>query len=486
MSDPRNPRSLAPALALSPFGAQALALALAVLAAATADARIAPQPRRGAAARPAPGDVRLPVSTHRLQNGLTLLVHEDHTVPVVSVHVWYFVGSKDEVPGRTGFAHLFEHLMFQGSAHVADDQHLALVAEAGGSANATTSDDRTNFFETLPSNYLELALWLESDRMGFFVDTLTQAKLDTQRGVVQNERRQTYDNRPYGQAQFALREAIYPPSHPYHHLPIGSHQDLDAATLDDVKQFFRTWYTPENAVLTIAGDVDPVRARALAERYFGPLPSRRPPPHPEVTEVTLAEDKRVELTDKVTLERLYLVWPTPRWFAPGDAELDLLATVLGGKSGRLYKRLVYDLGIAQSVEVAQASAKLGSQFLIVATAKPGHTAAECQRALDEELARLQGAAPITDEELGRAQNQWEALFVYGLEGIEGRADRLDQYYDALGDAAGFERDRARYLSASRAEVQKAAARLAGHRLTLTVVPGPATPDAAARSGGGAR
>jgi zinc protease len=416
------------------------------------------------------GGVRLPVKSFRLDNGLTVLVHEDHTVPVVAVQAWYFVGSKDERPGRTGFAHLFEHLMFQGSAHVADDQHLSLVAESGGSANATTSEDRTNFFETLPSSYLELALWLESDRMGFLADALTQDKLDTQRGVVQNERRQVYENRPYGQAAFAINEALYPEGHPYHHLPIGSHADLEAATLDDVKDFFRTWYTPGNAVLAIAGDVEPARARELAVRYFGGLPSHPAPRRPAVPDVVMGEDRRLQLTDRVSLERLYLVWPTPRWFAPGDAELDLVATVLGGRGGRLYPRRVYELGVAQEVAVVQASAKLSSTFQIVVTAKPGHTAAECERAVMEELARLQGPAPVTEAELGRARNQWEALFVYGLEGYEGRAERLNTYFDALGDGAGFERDRSRYLDATIDKVNRSAGLLGGHHLSLTVVP----------------
>ena len=436
-------------------------------------------PAPGPAAPRSDDAIRLSVTEYKLPNGLSVLIHEDHAAPVVAVNLWYLVGSKDEKPGRTGFAHLFEHLMFQGSVHVGDDQHLALVAQAGGSANATTSEDRTNFFETLPSNYLELALYLEADRMGFLVEALTQDKLDTQRGVVQNERRQSYENQPYGMSRLALRETLYPETHPYHHPAIGSHADLEAATLDDVKQFFRAWYTPDNAVLTIAGDVDPARAIDLVMRWFGPIPSgmsHGSPPRPQVAEVVLAADKRIRLGDRVSFERLSLVWPSPRWFAPGDAELDLLATVLGGKSGRLYRRLVHEQQIAQSVAVMQLSAKLGSEFHIVAMARPGHTAAEMEKVVGAELAKLLGAEPITDEELARAKSAWEAQFVYGLEGYEHRADMLSAYYEQLGDVVGFARDRERYLKATRAEVMKTAASVLGaHHVVMVVGPEGATP-----------
>ena len=420
------------------------------------------------------GDVKLPVTTFKLKNGLTVLLHEDHTVPIVAVNVWYHVGSKDERPGRTGFAHLFEHLMFQGSAHVGDDEHLRLIAEAGGSANATTSEDRTNFFETVPSNFLERALFLESDRMGWFVDALTQPKLDTQRDVVRNERRQSYENRPYGMASFAIHEAIYPADHPYHWLTIGTHEDLEAANLEDVKGFFKAWYTPENASLAIAGDVTVAKAKQLAEKYFAEIPSHAPPDHAKAEPVTLAVNKRGHLEDRVSLERLYLTWPSPHCFAPGDAELDLLATVLGGKSGRLYKRLVYDLKVAQSVQVGQSSARLGSLFQIVVTAQKGHTAEEMQKLVDEEIAKVLGPEPVTAEELARAKNHWYALFVYGLQSIEGRADVVSQYLDALGSASdAFDKDRHRYLDATPEAVMKQAEEtLRSFRYALTITPLP--------------
>jgi zinc protease len=442
-------------------------------------------PALGAHAKaPAGGAVHLPVTTFKLKNGLTVLVHEDHTVPLVGVDLWYHVGSKEERPGRTGFAHLFEHMMFQGSAHVGDDEHLRLVSQSGGTANATTSQDRTNFFEVVPSNYLERMLFLESDRMGFLLDTLTKEKLDNQRDVVRNERRQSYENRPYGMVPFAIHEAIYPPEHPYHHLTIGAHEDLEAASVDDVKDFFRTWYTPANASLAIAGDVTVKDARALAEKYFGAIPSRPAPPHASAPPVKLATDKRVHLEDRVSLDRLYLSWPSPAGFAAGDAELDLLSAVLGSKSGRLYKKLVYEKQVAQSVDVMQASAKLGSLFEIVVTAKPGHDAAEMEKLVDEELRDLLGPRPVTEAELTRAKNQWEATFVYSLEpvgGPGGRADRLNEYLYDLGQADGFDRDRRRYLDATVESVNRQARQVMGaHRLSLTVAPLPkgAAPSAA--------
>ena len=423
--------------------------------------------------------VKLPVVTFKLRNGLTVLVSEDHTTPVVAVEVMYHVGSKEEQKGRTGFAHLFEHMMFEGSGHVPDKMHFKYILEAGGTANGTTNTDRTNFFETVPSNFLDRALWLESDRMGFLLDTLTKEKLDNQRDVVRNERRQSYENRPYGMAPKAIAEMLYPPGHPYRWLTIGEHEDLEAASVDDVKQFFRTWYTPANASLALAGDVTPAQAKRLAEKWFGDLPSHAAPAHATAKPVTLAADERRTLEDKVSLDRVYLAWPSPALFAPGDAELDLLATLLTSKSGRLFKRLVYQDRIAQSVEAMQLSRQLGSDFEIIATAKPGHTAAELEKAIDEELKALLSDRPVGDDELGRARNRWEADFVYGLEGVAGRAARIGTYYQMTGKADYLAQDRARYLAATAATVEKQArATLGGHRATLVI-----TPDKAAAKGG---
>ncbi len=422
----------------------------------------------------------------KLDNGLTVLVHEDHTVPIVAVDVWYRVGSREEVAGRTGFAHLFEHMMFKGSAHVPEQQHFKYVQEAGGWGNGTTNHDRTNYFEVLPSNYLELGLWLESDRMGFLLDTLTKEKLDNQRDVVRNERRQRYDNAPYGMAYKALAENLYPPNHPYHHLAIGEHADLEAASLEDVRAFFKKWYVPSNASLAIAGDVDPEQVKALVQKYFGSLPSpkgpapaRTVPPLPALT-----VEKKVQLTDRVSLERLYLAWISPARYAAGDAELDLLAAVLGSKSGRLYKRLVYEGRLAQSVGVEQGSQPWGSEFTMVVTLKPGHRAEEALAVIDEEVARVR-KEPMSAAELELAKNEYESGFFYqlmGVGGFGGRADILNQYAYFAVDPGYIDRDLQRYREATAEGIRGWAQKTLGAgRVRLVVVPAaPATaPPAAA-------
>ena len=414
----------------------------------------------------------LSFSQFKLANGLTVFVHEDHTVPVVAIDVWYHVGSRDEAPGKSGFAHLFEHMMFQGSAHVADKMHFKYIQEAGGTANGSTNTDRTNYFETLPSNFLETGLWLEADRMGFLLTTLTKEKLDNQRDVVRNEKRQNYDNRPYGLAPKAIFESIYPAAHPYHHLTIGEHEDLERATVEDVSAFFQKYYAPANATLAIAGDVDLPTAQRLSEKYFGSLPLAAPPqralkapPQPLLT-----AEKRVQLEDRVALERVYLVWPSPPLFAPGDAELDLLAGVLGSKSGRLYKKLVYDARLAQTVEVAQQSAPLSSLFEVVVTLKPGHRAAEVLPLVDEEMARARRQAMSADE-LDKARNQYEANFVFGLMSGQRRADTLNHYAYFAGDPGFIDQDLARYRTAGANGVQKWAQQTLGPgRVIVTVSP----------------
>ncbi|MCA1665510.1 MAG: insulinase family protein, partial [Myxococcales bacterium] len=387
----------------------------------------------------------LSFSQFKLDNGLTVYVHEDHTVPVVAVNVWYHVGSRDEVQGKTGFAHLFEHMMFQGSAHVADKMHFKFIQEAGGTANGSTNTDRTNYFETLPSNFLETGLWLESDRMGFLLSTLTKEKLDNQRDVVRNEKRQSYDNRPYGMAPKAIMENVYPPSHPYHHLTIGEHEDLERATLEDVTAFFHKYYTPANATLALAGDVDVATAKRLCAKYFGSLPSAPPPDraHKAPPQPVLTAEKRVQLDDRVSLERVYIVWPSPAMFAPGDAELDVLGSVLGGKSGRLYKKLVYDARLAQTVEVAQQSAPLSSLFEVVVTLKPGHKAAEVLPLVDEELTRARNEA-VSTAELEKARNEFESRFIFGLMSGQRKADVLNSYAYFAGDPGFIDKDLERY------------------------------------------
>ena len=298
-------------------------------------------------------DVSIPFVRYTLDNGLRVILSRDTSAPIVAVNLWYNVGSRNERPGRTGFAHLFEHMMFQGSAHVPESQHFAWIEKAGGSLNGSTWLDRTNYYETLPSHFLELALWLESDRMGWLLPAMTQEKLDNQRDVVKNERRFRVDNQPYGDWDERIQAAMYPPEHPYHHSVIGSMEDLDAASLEDVEQFFRTYYAPNNAVLTIAGDFDDAEARALIERYFGEIPAGPPiPPLPGTT--TLPEliggATRERVTGDVPLARIYRAYRIPAYGTPAFYAAAVAAHALGsGKASRLYRSLVREQRIAQDV-----------------------------------------------------------------------------------------------------------------------------------------
>jgi zinc protease len=401
--------------------------------------------------------VDLPVEKYRLGNGLEVVLHKDPRTPIVSVNVWYHVGSKDEPAGKNGFAHLFEHVMFQGSRHVPEDTFFRYLQAAGASeVNGTTNMDRTNYFETLPANQLELALWLESDRMAFLLDHVDNLTFTGQRDVVLNERRQNYENAPYGLVVQFLQEALYPPGHPYHLLTIGSPDDLARATLDDVKTFFRTWYVPNNATLVIAGDFDTAKTKALVEQYFGPIPGRPVPARTAPPPVSLAGETRIDVEAGVELPRVYVAWPTPPVFAPGDGELDLLARVLtGGKTSRLYKRLVYDARIAKDVSAFQASQQLGSTFEIIATALPGHTPAELLKAIDEELGRLR-AEGIGDAELARAKTSYLSGALFSIERDSARADMLNRYNQYTGDPGYLRKDLARYEDATRDAVRDAA------------------------------
>ncbi len=391
---------------------------------------------------------------YTLPNGLKVVLHEDHSIPMVSVNVWYRVGSKNEEPGRTGFAHLFEHMMFQGSKHYNDD-YFTPIQTVGGEVNGSTTEDRTNYWENLPSNYLELGLAMESDRMAYLLDAMTQEKLDNQRDVVKNERRQGVENEPYGITEDLFPVLMYPKGHPYSWTVIGSMEDLSAASMDDVKNFFRRYYTPNNASLCVAGDFDPAQAKALIEKYFGSIP-----PGPDVTRMTewvpeITEERRAQLEDDVQLPRLYYLWHTPGLFKPGDAEADLLANILGsGKTSRLYSSLVYEKQLAQELNVYQASRELSSVFTIIATAKPGHTLDEIEKAIDAELNKLFNEG-ITVQELAQSRTNWEASFVRGLQnvgGFYGRADRLNQYNSMLGNPDMFQWDLDRYLKPTAADI----------------------------------
>jgi zinc protease len=400
--------------------------------------------------------LQVPYRQFRLANGLTVILHQDKSVPIVATNMWYHVGSANEHSGRTGFAHLFEHLMFEGSKHVKEGEFDNLLESAGGNNNGSTTNDRTNYVIDVPSNALELALFLESDRMGYLLDTMSPARVDGQRDVVKNERRQSYENQPYGMASIELDRLLWPANHPYNWPVIGEMADLTAASYEDVVQFFKKYYAPNNASLVVAGDIDFDRTTALVEKYFGDVPTGKwvepvAPPAAILTEV-----KRKTITDRVTLPRVYLAWLTPRFFAPGDATLDVAGQVLaGGKNSRLYKRLVYDMQIAQDVSAYQSSAALGSSFQIVATARPGKSIADIQRVIDEEVDKLRSEPP-TAREVQRAINQVQAAFYRRMErvgGFSGKADQLNAYYVETGDPDFFAEDLARYTALAPSDVQ---------------------------------
>ena len=424
--------------------------------------------------KPMPQIPELKFQKFTLANGLDVILHEDHSTPIVGVNVWYHVGSKDERPGRTGFAHLFEHMMFQGSKHY-DKVYFGPIQSVGGRLNGSTAMDRTNYWETVPSNYLELALWMESDRMGFLLPAMTQAKLDNQRDVVKNERRQSYENRPYGLVHETILAALYPPDHPYSWPTIGSMKDITAASREDIADFFRRYYHPANASLCIAGDFDPAEAKRLVEKYFGPIPAGPKVVHPKPWTPELKAEKRIHMTDRVGLARVYIVWPTPRHFTPEDAALDVLGHVLaGGKTSRLYRSLVREKQIAQDVQAYQDGQELTSEFAVVATIRPGHTIAEVEAAIAEEIDRIK-AEPPTAEEMERAVNTFEARLVRSLESVSefgGRADRLNLYNIYTGDPGYMAKDFGRYGSVDAAQVTQMAKQFLGPgRVVVEVVPG---------------
>ncbi|MBI2795198.1 MAG: insulinase family protein [Gemmatimonadetes bacterium] len=415
---------------------------------------------------------RLAVEKVTLDNGLEVILHEDHGVPLVAVHVYYKVGSGDEKVGRTGFAHLFEHIMFMGSEHVPVGRFDTWLEAAGGNNNGTTNQDRTTYYETMPSNALPLALWLEADRMGYLLPTMDQAKLDLQREVVKNERRQNYDNQPYGRSYETLLAAAYPAGHPYSWPTIGSMADLSAAALDDVKGFFRTYYAPNNASLVIAGDFRRDSALALVRRLFGGIP-RGPtmPARPSPAPVVLDADKYLVLEDRVQLPRVTWMWHSARALTADDAALDLVAMVLArGKGSRLYKRLVYETQLAQDVRASQGSQRLGSQFTIQLTMRPGSEPARVAAMVDEEVAKLvaDGATP---REFDRARNTLVAGMLDGLAGMLSRADAFNRYNQLTGTPDYVQQDAARFAALSPADIRKAArAYLTQRKVVLTVVP----------------
>jgi zinc protease len=431
-----------------------------------------------AAAEPARAELRRPqipelkIETYTLSNGLTVILHEDHKTPVVAVNVLYKVGSKDEKPGRTGFAHLFEHMMFQGSKNHDTDYFLPLE-KLGAQLNGSTAEDQTVYYETVPSNALELALWLEADRMGFLLPSMTQQKLDNQRDVVKNERRQSVDNVPYGQAEEALLEALYPVDHPYHHSVIGSMADLSAAAMSDVAAFFRTHYVPNNAILGVAGDFSPSQAKDWIEKYFGPI-SRGPDVKPPKRSVpSLSAEKHIRLTDAVSLPRAQLVWPTVPTSHPDEPALDVLAAVLGGlpKENRLFRALMYDRQLAAGVDASHPTQHLSGKFEVELNARPGEKLDELVKIADAEIERLRKEGP-TPLEVRKAQTERESGLIMGLQSATRKAAVLNQSMESFGDPLGYRTELAKVFAVTPEDVTRVARQYLGaKRIELDVLPG---------------
>ncbi len=443
-----------------PVGAQPPSPTPAATPSATPSATQATAPQAAASDLPA-----VAFEKHTLPNGLRVILHVDRKLPMVHVNQWFHVGSKNEKAGRTGFAHLFEHMMFQGSKHV-EGEYFTVAEKLGanvreGGVNGTTSNDRTNYFATVPSASLEALLWLESDRLATLLDVTDQTKLDNQRDVVKNERRQGLENVPYGRWYEIMFSQLFPVGHPYSWTVIGSMEDLSAATLDDVKDFFRQYYTPNNLSLAIAGDFDPAEAKRLVEKYFGGIPPGPALDRPARWIPSVTSERVVEVADRVPQERTYMAWPAPEYFAPGDASLDMAAGILAdGLSSRLNKALVYDRQLCTDVNAFMLSAEISGAFIVQATARPGTSLHEVERIIGEQIAELATQGP-TQAELDRARTKHEFNFISGLEGIGGfggKADLLNQYNVFLGDPGKLDEDMARYRTLTTEQVRADVAR----------------------------
>jgi zinc protease len=441
-----------------------------------------------------PPQVKLEFEKYTLPNGLEVVLHEDHQLPIVAVNIWYHTGPANERAGQTGFAHLFEHLMFQSSGHVPEDSYFKYLEAAGASfVNGSTDFDRTNYLEDLPSNQLELALWLESDRMGFLLDRLTAESFANQQDVVRNERRQSVENAPYGLVEEELYHQLFPKTHPYYASVIGSHEDIQNAKVEDVREFFKSYYVPNNATLVISGDLDRAKTKALVSKYFASIPRGKAIPPVEATTPPITQERRSKVTDEVELPRVFMGWITSPIFKPGDAEAGLAADILGGgKASRLYKSLVYDKQIAQDVNASMQSLALGSVFEIVATAKPGHTAEELEAAIDAEIQSLAAQGP-TPAELAASQTSTYSGIVSSVErigGFGGVADRMNMYNQFTHDPGYLNQDLARYAAVTPDGIKKfTAEQLAKeHRVVVYGLPGkkevppaPPTPPAPPKS-----
>ena len=442
-----------------------------VVASRAAPAALIAAPQQGTRAASASDTLRLPFETYTLPNGLTVILSPDKTTPTVAVNVWYKVGSKNEAVGRTGFAHLFEHVMFTGSGNVPYGLHDKLTEGVGGSNNGTTNNDRTTYYETVPSNYLESAIWLEADRMGFLLDSLDLAKLNAQRDIVKNERRQGMDNQPYGRAGEILTHATYPAGHPYSWEVIGSMTDLSAASEEDVKNFFRLYYAPNNAYLSIVGDFDPAQAKSWVTKYFGDVPRGKPITRPKVDLVTLPAEKRLVFEDRVQVPRLYVQWPTVGESNDDRFALGVLATILAGpRTARITKALVYDEQSAASVNVFQSTAEDVGEFLLMITPRPGHALTNLEAAADAIIERLKKEGP-TAEEIQKATAGEELDFVRSLESNLGKAFRLSDGAGYHGDAGYFRTEYKKTLSVTAEDVKRVANKyLTRGRVVLSIVP----------------
>ncbi len=400
--------------------------------------------------------LNLAYEKYKLNNGLEVILYKDNSLPSIAVNIWYGVGSANEVNGKTGFAHLFEHMMFQGSENIPKEGHFRYIQEAGGNLNGSTSIDRTNYYETLPSNYLELALWLESDRMGFMLPGLTQEKLDNQKDVVMNERRQRYENQPYGLSWEILFSNLFSDRHPYSWPTIGWMDDIAKFELDDVKNFFKTYYTPTNATLIIGGNFETEETKKLVEKYFGDIL-----PGSEIPEVisenqVLTESKKVVHEDNVQLSRIYLAWHTDSAFSSDDAALDILSEVLSsGKSSRLFKSLVFDKQIAQDISSFQYSAKLAGSFIIASTAKPETDLETIKKEIFDCLNELINNG-LKEEELMRSKNGFISSFIYSLQKLDTIVDHMNHYNFYLGEPNSFATDLSRYQNVTIDDVVRAA------------------------------
>jgi zinc protease len=430
------------------------------------------------AAAPAAAQSRITVDYEKLTlpNGLTVILHRDATTPTIATNIWYHVGSAHEVPGRSGFAHLFEHILFEGSQNVPEGKIDEWFEEVGGSPNGSTTRDRTNYMQSFASNALELALFIESDRMGHLLPAMAPATVDGQRDVVKNERRQSYDNRPYGLASQLLTEALYPQTHPYSWPVIGYMDHLSAASYDDVVNFFRQYYTPNNASVVLAGDIDMAEARRLAEKWFADVPRGAPPQPLTAQAPVITATKRIMLEDRVQLPRLYMTWVTTGAYQEGDAELTALARLLaGGKNSRLFKRLVYELQIADDVSAFQSGYKLGGEFQVTATARRGTTLAELERVILEEIEKVKAELPEA-RELERIVNQYEVAFLERLERVSAKADQLNAYLFYTGTPDYFNQDIERFRRLAPQDLSTAARRYLdpNRRVVLSIVPRGAT------------